>query len=379
MRIDTATLEALAQNWVGFVDSGRIVGGVLLLAQDGELRYASARGWADREQRIAVTRDTRFRLASLTKLVTSVTALSLCEQGLLNLDGPISEWLADFRPGLSNGRQASINLRQLLSHTAGLSYGFEQPPGNAYERAGVCDGLAHSGISLAENLQRLARLPLLFEPGSRWQYSLATDVVGALIEQVTGLSLAQACQHWVLAPLGMSASGFAPMDGTVLARVYQDAEGGPRAISGQTTLALDTGRAWLNSERALDPGAYPSGGAGLLSSADDYLRLLECLRLGGAPLLSAATTADLFSDALGGRGIERRGPGWGFGLGTLLLRDPQAAGQPQGAGTWSWCGLYGSHYWVDPRSGLSLVAVTNTGVVGAWGGFADALVEAIYT
>lgn len=116
----------------------------------------------------------------------------------------------------------------------------------------------------------------------------------------------------------------------------------------------------------------------MLGTADDYLRLLECLRLGGAPLLSAVSTERLLNNAIGSITIASRGPGWKFGLGPMILADPAAVrGQQQGVGTWSWCGLYGSHYWVDPVSALSMVVLTNTAVAGAWGEFADTLVDAL--
>lgn len=381
--IDGATVERLTEVWHGFVDQGRIVGGVLRVAQDGELRYASARGWADRESATPVTPHTRFRLASLTKLLTSVTALRLCERGILQLDTSITRYLTEFKPRLADGSASRITLRHLLSHTAGLSYGFQQPPGNAYEQAGVSDGLDQVDFDQTENLRRLASVPLLFEPGSAWRYSLATDVVGVMIERASGMPLAQAIARWVTEPLGMNATGFVADHGSLasVASAYMDSTGlpvAPVAIGPSAELALDSGRARLSSTRLHDTQAYASGGAGMVGTADDYLRLLECLRGGGAPLLSAASTASLLGNAIGEVTLEGRGPGWKFGLGPLLLTDPNLAGQPQGAGSWSWCGLYGGHYWVDPLAKISLVALTNTAVTGAWGAFADALVAAIY-
>ncbi|MCV4343372.1 serine hydrolase domain-containing protein [Pseudomonas capsici] len=375
--VDARIIERLTEVWHGVVERGSIVGGVLLVAQKGEIRYASARGWADRERRTAVTRDTRFRLASLTKLLTSVTALRLCELGILSLEGPVTNWLKEFRPQLADGREPVITLRNLLSHTAGLSYGFEQPPGNAYALAGVSDGLDLVAIDLQQNLQRLASVPLLFEPGTGWEYSLATDVVGAVIEQATGLGLPQAVARWVTQPLGMDATGFR-FDDQPLACAYKDGRCGPERVGKHDLLALDSGHAWLSSSRAFEPQAYASGGAGMLGTADDYLRLLECLRLGGSPILNAASTASLLGNAIGETRLAGRGAGWKFGLGPVLLTDPDLARHPQGAGTWSWCGLYGCHYWVDPQDGISLVVLTNTAVAGAWGELADGLVEAIY-
>jgi len=377
-RPDEAGIQRLDQVWRGFVEPGRIVGGVLLLARQGRLEYASARGWADREQQIPVTRHTRFRLASLTKLLTSVAVLRLCERGVLDLQASVTHWLPAFRPHLANGREPSITLQHLLSHTSGLSYGFEQAPENAYQRAGVSDGLDRVPFDLQENLTRLARVPLLFEPGSAWGYSLATDVLGAVVEQATGLKLSEAIDKWVTVPLRMHATSFRHLPEHPLASAYKDGLSGPQRIADEDEVLLASGKARLSAARAFDTGAYESGGAGMLGTADDYLRLLECLRLGGAPLLSEASTARLLGNAIGQTSIASRGPGWRFGLGPMILTDPVLAGQRQGAGTWSWCGLYGSHYWVDPHAALSMVVLTNTAVGGAWGEFADAIVDALY-
>ncbi|MBI6943818.1 beta-lactamase family protein [Pseudomonas putida] len=369
-------MDRLDELWRHQLDSGRIVGGVLLLAEEGEVRYASARGWADREGRQAAQRDTVFRLASLTKLLTSVVTLRLAELQCVELDGPVHTWLPDFRPRLADGRRPDISLHHLLSHTAGLGYGFEMATANHYAQAGISDGLDDVSFSLSENLRRLAEVPLLFEPGTRWRYSLATEVLGAVIEQASGLCLSQAVARWVTKPLGMRHTGFAYAAG--LARPYKDAQGRPVPISDHDQLVLDTGCAQVSACRARRADAWPSAGAGLLGTADDYLRLLECLRLGGSPLLTPQSTALLTTDALKGLPMASRGQGWGFGLGPAVLTDRQAAGQRHASGTWGWCGLYGCHYWVDPQARMSLVALTNTAVAGAWGALADSIVDAIY-
>jgi CubicO group peptidase (beta-lactamase class C family) len=369
--LGSVTIARVADYWRDVTARGQIVGGVLLVAQEGKLRYAGALGWADRKAGQRITRQTRFRLASLSKLLTSVCVLRLCELELLQLDAAVGRWLPRFRPRLADGREPVICLRHLLSHTAGLGYGFEMPPGNPYERAGVSDGLDQVAFGMDENLRRLADAPLLFEPGSAWRYSLATDVLGAVIEAAGGLPLPDAIARWVTGPLGMTATSFARETGQILPRAYKDG-GLPMAVD--EVLEIDGCQARLTPDRQ----GYPSAGAGLLGTADEYLRVLECLRLGGAPLLQPASTALLLGNAIGDNEISHRGPGWKFGLGPLLLTDPVVAGQRQGAGTWSWCGLYGCHYWVDPEARISLVCLTNTAVAGAWGEVADGLVAAIY-
>ncbi|WP_231667443.1 serine hydrolase domain-containing protein [Pseudomonas quasicaspiana] len=379
MIVDEATIKRIDDVWHGVVDEGRIVGGVLLLAQAGEVRYACARGWADREALRPITRDERFRLASLTKLITSVCILRLQEHGLLCIDDAVNRWLPDFTPKLADGSMPIITLRHLLSHTSGLAYGFELPVGNAYEQAGVSDGLDRVAFDQTENLRRLASIPLLFKPGGTWRYSIATDVLGVVIQRATGMTLPEAIEHWVTGPLGMSATGFQEGDRQTLACAYKDDACLPVLLNGIDELRLETGRASVSACRSGDPHGWPSAGAGMIGSADDYMRLLECLRLGGSPILTKAATSSLLSNAIGEVQIEGRGPGWKFGLGPMLLTDPQQARQLQGAGSWSWCGIYGCHYWVDPQAAISLVTMTNTAVAGAWGAFPDALIEAIYS
>lgn len=353
---------------------------VLLLAHDGAVVHAGVAGWANREKAQPMQCDTVFRFASLTKLVTSVTALRLCELGWFDLGTPITRWLPYFRPLLADGSVPVITSRHLLSHVAGLSYGFEMPPGNAYEIAGISDGLDACKFGIEENLRRLEAIPLQSAPGSAWQYSMATDVLGAVLECAAGDELPALVARYVTNLLGMAATHFGAPVGRMLATPYRDAIGGgePSLIGADDWLVFDTSRIRVSADRAHSLDAWPSGGAGLVGTADDYLRLLECLRTGDAPVLGAATTQRLLDNALRSVTIRSRDPGWGFGLGPLVLTDPARGGSPQHAGTWGWCGLFGAHYWVNPVMCLSMVAMTNTGVAGAWGSFATSIVAALY-
>lgn len=371
----SAQLTSVLGEWVA---RGSIVGGVVLLSEHGRVTGVATSGWADREAGCPMSRNTVLRYASMTKLIVSVAALHLCEQNVLDLDAPITEWLPDFLPLTEDGLQPDILLRHLLSHTSGLSYGFEQDPGNSYEQAGISDGLDCAGIDVRDNLHRLARLPLFFLPGQRWQYSLSTDVLGAVIERACAQSLSQVVTRAVLRPLGMDACGFCVSTTQPLAPAYWNFGDETRRIDGCGWYPIDGGRCRISEDR-MQPGAgYDCAGAGMIGTADGYMRLLHCLRAGGAPILSCAAARSLVSGAIGNVSIESRGPGWTFGLGVMILSDPQAAGLKQGGGTWGWCGIHGGHYWVDPEKDLALVALTNTGVTGAWGSFADRLVEVIY-
>lgn len=388
--LDARRVGALNQALQQFIDRETLVGAVVLVAQRGRVVYAGAKGWANRETGVAMTRGTGFRLASLTKLLTSVAALRLCELGTLALDAPITRWLPGFRPRLPDGSAPAITLAQLLCHTAGFGYGFEMGLDNAYDRAGVSDGMDLSALTAAEHLRRLASVPLLHAPGTAWRYSLATDVVGFILEQATGQPLPAVIAECVTRPLGMNDTAFEPPPDLPLAQAYRDPRGAetrPARMDGDDWIDLPTGRLRLSTRRAYARGMWPAGGVGMVGTADDYLKLLESLRLGGSPLLSSASTRLLLGNALdsafcqaaGALPVGERGPGWGFGLAPLLITDPQLARQPQGAGTWSWCGVYGNHYWVDPQAGISFVALTNTGVAGAWGDFADSMISTLYS
>jgi CubicO group peptidase (beta-lactamase class C family) len=380
--LDAGRISAMNQALRQFIDRETLVGAVVLVAQRGRVVYAGAKGWANRETGVAMTRGTGFRLASLTKLLTSVAALRLCELGTLALDAPITRWLPGFRPRLPDGTTPDITLAQLLCHTAGFGYRFEMGLDNAYDRAGVSDGMDLSPVTAAEHLRRLASVPLLHAPGTAWRYSLATDVVGFILERATGQPLPTVIAECVTRPLGMHDTAFEPPPDLPLAQAYRDPRGvetRPARMDDDDWIDLPTGRLRLSTRRVHAHGMWLAGGVGMVGTADDYLKLLESLRMGAGPLLSPESTQLLLANALGALPVGERGPGWGFGLGPLVMTDPARAQQPQGAGTWSWCGVYGNHYWVDPQAGISFIALTNTGVAGAWGDFADSMISTLYS
>lgn len=321
----------------------RLVGAVVLVAHRGQWLYRRAAGLADREAGRIMGEDSLFRLASVSKPIVSVAALSLVDEGRLALDEPIADWLPAFRPRLADGREARITPRQLLSHSAGLGYRFlEADADGPYARAGISDGMDLPGFDLAENLRRLASVPLLYEPGRAWGYSLATDVLGALVERVDGRPLAEALRQRVGIPAGMRDSGFLCADACRLAAVYVSDRPRPRRMAGRETVAPFEDSVGIRFEpsRAFEPSAYASGGAGMIGSAGDVLRLLEILRQGGAPLLTPGLVEEMGRDQVPGLELPAN-PGFGFGLGFSVLRDPAIAQSPEAPGTWRWGGAYG--------------------------------------
>lgn len=368
-RIDAAIDKALADR--------RIVGAVVLVAQGGDIVHRRAAGHLDREAGVAMREDAIFRLASITKPIVAAATLRLVEEGRLDLDAPVTAWLPDFRPALPDGTVPDIRLRHLLTHTSGLSYGFLEPAESAYHRLKVSDGLDQPGLTLHDNLSRLAAAPLAFAPGTGWRYSLGLDVLGGVLEKVEGRGLADIVRDRVTAPLGLVDTGFAVRDAGRLAKPYADGTPEPVAMTdGMRVPFFDTVATFAPS-RILDAASYPSGGAGMAGTAGDVLTFLEAIRTGGAPILRAETVERMASDQVGAE-AETQGPGWGFGHGWAVLVDPAPTGTPQAAGTLQWGGAYGHSWFVDRANALTVVALTNTAFEGMSGAFPAEIRDAVY-
>lgn len=362
------------------LEERRLVGAVVLVARDGEPVYQQAAGLADREQNRAMSLDALFRLASVSKPIVASAAMRLVAQGRLALDGAIDDWLPEFRPLLANGQPARITPRHLLSHTAGLGYRFlEADATGAYARAGISDGMDAASIDLQENLRRIASVPLLYPPGTAWGYSLASDVLGALIEQVQGCSLAQAVRQLVTEPLGMPDTSFVATDAARMATAYVSGDPQPHRLREGEIVSPFDGAVGIpySPGRIFDASAFPSGGAGMAGTAPDFLRLLEALRTNDERLLTAEWVAEMGRDQLGGLELPNA-PGFGFGLGFSVLRDRHSAASPESNGTWRWGGAYGHSWFVDRARGLSVVAFTNTLYEGMSGRFVNDLRDAVY-
>ncbi|WP_027685221.1 serine hydrolase domain-containing protein [Rhizobium leguminosarum] len=367
--IDEAIASAL--------DDKRLVGTVVFVARDGEIVHRRAAGLADRESGLAMREDTIFRLASITKPIVTIAAMWLVEQARIGLDDPVTRWLPDFRPRLPDGGEATILIRHLLTHTSGLGYSFSEEDGGPYARAGVSDGLAEPGLPLAENLRRIASAPLRFAPGSDWQYSVAMDVLGGVIEAETGVPLGDAVAELVTKPLGLADTAFSVRDRSRLAAAYMNASPEP-ALMGENAVVMSLmGPIRFAPNRIFDPASYHSGGAGMAGTAGDVLAVLETIRRGGAPLLSSKTVEMMATDQAGGR-RQQHEPGSGFGFGWSVITNPVEAGVPFPQGTLKWGGVYGHSWFIDPVNGLTVVALTNTALEGMWGKFTVDLREAIY-
>nr|HPK33743.1 serine hydrolase domain-containing protein [Ottowia sp.] len=327
-------------------------------------------GLADIEAGTPLGEGHLFRVFSNTKLVTSCAVLLLVEQGRLGLDDPIGRWLPELaqpqvlRPGairLDDVEPARrpITVRHLMTHTAGLSYGLFDPGTllfGAYKQARVLD----PAQSNAEFVQRLATLPLAFQPGEQWEYSLATDVLGRLVEVISGNSLSQFFARHIFEPLGMADTAFVLSDQQFgrLATLYAGVD---RADPTRPGLKRMDGVPYPGAYRT--PGMREAGGGGLVSSLDDMVRLLQALMPGGPTLLKAETLADMARNHLP-PGLHVRfpglpaNPGRVFGLGSSVLAQPGPGDPPTAAGDVNWGGMAGTIWWFNPRLNIAGVLMT---------------------
>lgn len=353
-----------------FVEQGDVVGVVTMVARDGRLVALDTAGYRDQASRSPMRRNTIFRIASMTKPVTSVAAMMLVEAGKLRLGDPVSKYIPEFgATKVSAGRPDSLvpaerpmTVHDLLSHRSGLVYGFIDTSaiGNAYRAAHVSDGLEPDFSTEAENVTRLAAQPLAFQPGREWRYGLSIDVLGRVVEVASGLSLEEFFRTQIFEPLRMHDTGFRVPDAKLgrLATTYTPDHDSLRAMADSD--AFTDGR--LPMGKFGGPGTrgsttFFSGGAGLFSTAGDYLRFAQMLldggKLDGVRLLGPKTVQLMAADATGDLDNPVFGtPGVGFGLGFAVVRDLGASRGFASTGTYSWGGILGTTFWIDPKERL---------------------------
>ncbi|TXK40558.1 serine hydrolase [Nonomuraea sp. C10] len=371
--LDSARLRRIDAHFAPYVDDGRLPGWLALVSRRGEIAHLSAYGSRDVASGAPVEPDTLFRIYSMSKPITSVAVMMLYEEGLLELTDPVSRHLpafADVRvyekgPAFSPVTRPAaepVRVWHLLTHTSGLVYGFQHVSvvDELYRRAGFDRG-APRGMGLAEAVDRWAELPLLFEPGTQWNYSVATDVLGRLVEMVSGRPLDEFLSERIFRPLGMDDTGFW-IDGERAGRMatLYSADRHRRAVP------MDTRGAELRRP------SFLSGGGGLISTAGDYHRFTQMLlrggELDGVRLLGPRTVAYMTRNHLpGGADLEEFGrpvfaevpyAGVGFGLGFAVVRDAARHRTLSSAGEFSWGGAASTAFWVDPAEELTVVFMT---------------------
>jgi CubicO group peptidase (beta-lactamase class C family) len=370
-RLDAAIDAALNEQ--------RLVGAVVMVSRDGELAYSRAAGHANREAGKAMQPSSIMRYASLTKPIVSVAALGLVEDGVLKLDDPVTRYLPGFAPKLASGETPVITVRHLMTHTSGLTYDFVEPPESDYHKRGISNGFDVAGVAMDDNLKAIGAWPLNFAPGAAWNYSVSTDVLGAVLAAAAGEPLPALVRRKVTGPLGMKDTDFTAVDPGRLTIPYADAApNAPVAMGEGHTVPFAVSPLRYSPRRILDPNSFPSAGAGMAGTAPDYMTFLEAIRTGGGPVLKPESAALMAQNAIGDLGVNLLGPGYGFSLGAGVLLDPAAAAAPQAAGTWTWGGVYGSTWFVDPTNKTTVVIVSNTAIEGMAGAVTVAIRDAVY-
>ena len=363
--VSTARLDRIDTVVNDYIGKGRLNGAVSIVVKDGRIIQYKAYGYADVESKRAMRRDDLFRIASQTKALTSTAIMILYEEGKLRLDEPISDFIPTFaHPGVLDRFNAAdssytttpakreITIIDLLTHSSGIDYaGIGSEKMRAiYAKAGITPGFGVFDGSLKEKMTALGRLPLIHQPGERWTYGLNMDVLGAIVEIISGKSLEAFLTERIFQPLGMKDTYFNVPPGKAgrLVTVYMED-------------SLHHVVKWTKANRGVDPD-YPlhvkhyfSGGADLTSTAYDYAIFLQMLLNGGtyngARILSPRTVELMTTNQLGKIYNDQNG----FGLGFEVTGSPRG---PRNIGSFSWGGFFGTTYWADPKAKLVCLFMT---------------------
>ena len=361
--LSTERLGQLGQGLRQEIAKGKIPGEVALVARKGRIAYHEACGARDPATRAPMTRDAIFRIYSMTKPVTSVAIMMLQEEGRLVLNDPVSKFLpqltklqvavekkdASGQPTLELvPAQREITIHDLLRHTSGFTYG-GRTTNLTVKEAYAREGVDARDLTNAELVDRLAKVPLAHQPGTAWEYSRSVDVLGRVVEVVSGKSLGGFFADRIFRPLGMKDSGFSV----------------PQAQQGRLAQAFPIDPATGDKIALIDvttPPRYESGGGGAVSTTDDYVRFAHALLNGGrldrARLLGRTTVAFMASDHLGPISATIRRPGYTFGLGFQVRKDVGLDGQSGSIGEYGWAGAGGTYFWVDPKEQVVAILMT---------------------
>ncbi len=377
---DARRLARISEWMDGYVGNGRLPYALTAVLRDGEVAYLGASGWIDPETRTAPSVDHIARIYSMTKPIVTAAAMTLYEEGAFQLEDPVARYLPEFAdPQVylsgdgttmqSVPAEGPITIRQLMTHTSGLTYGFFDPgPIGAAYRAMKVDFFP--GPETIETVtRRAAKVLLCFEPGTRWTYSISTDVLGRLVEVLAGQSLGDVLRDRIFGPLGMTDTDFGvpPEHAGRFAACYEKA--------GQDGMTRTEDPV---SSRFIGPQVLESGGGGLVSTVPDFLRFQEMMRRGGgfadARILGRKTVDLMMSNHLPGDMAsmgqasfsEMPMVGIGFGLGGSVLLDPARAQVLGSAGEFAWGGVASTGFWIDRAEALSVVFFTQLTPSSSW-------------
>jgi CubicO group peptidase (beta-lactamase class C family) len=347
------------------IDEGRLVGVVTMVARNGKIVHFEAAGNYGLDNSKPIDKDALFRIYSMTKPITTVAMMMLYEEGSFQLNDPVAMYLPEFenqkllRDGELVDPASPMTIEQLMSHSAGLTYGshYDNPVDLAYRESRLADSR-----DLDEMIQRLSEIPLRFEPGSRYHYSIATDVLGALVERLSGMTLEAFFDHRIFTPLGMNDTFFNVPDdklNRVASNHYWNQDAGSMAVIPPA------------ASRPVQGVTLFSGGAGLLSTAMDYMIFCEMLRQGGSyngvrilgPKTVQYMTINQLTDETRNEGADEYPgshlyPGQSFGLGFGVVTDPGQAGVITSKGEYSWGGAANTKFWIDPEEDLVAILMT---------------------
>lgn len=354
------------------VDKKKIAGGSSLIAKNGKVVHFATAGMQDLEGKVPLTEGTIFRIASMSKPITSVAVMMLVEDGKLKVTDPLSKFVPEFKEmkvlvpskeGTSYETVAAkreITIHDLLTHSSGITYGLLNKPfvSKLYADAKINDGLMETPGTIGDNAKKLAKLPLCCQPGAAWEYGLNTDVLGHVIEVASGKTLSEFLQERVFKPLKMNDTHFVlPKDKrSRLSGLYTVGPDKNLVRFGDKPFALGAMRVSANYP-INDEGKYFSGGAGLVSTIGDYFRFSQMMlnkgELNGARLLKAETVAEMTKNQLGDLRILFPGHDlMGYGFGILSEKGKETGKELAAVGAYSWGGAFGTSFWVDPKNEL---------------------------
>jgi CubicO group peptidase (beta-lactamase class C family) len=373
--LSSSRLARIGDHMKRYIDAGKIAGTLTLVARRGQVAYLEPQGHLEIERRRPVTADAVWRIYSMTKPITSVGLMMLYEEGRFQLDDPVHRFIPSWQnlgvfvggnhPTFKTAAvERPMTIRDLLSHTSGLTYGFMERTNvdAAYRKLGVADQ-TRSGYTLQDMVETLAELPLEFSPGTRWNYSVATDVIGHLIEVISGQRLDAYLRERILEPLGMRDTGFVLEDQQVArfaANYERQGDGSLKMIDNP-------------EQSSYRKRSFLSGGGGLLSTAPDYFRFTSMLQnmgeLDGVRLLGRKTVElmtmnhlpggqDLTDLAQAGMFTETAYAGVGFGLGFSVQQSPARAQILGSPGEFAWGGAASTAFWIDPAEDLIVIFMT---------------------
>ncbi len=354
--LSSERLERISQVFQAYADEHRLAGASGMVIRHGKVAWSDAWGMRDLAAGDPLEMDDIFRIYSMSKPVTSVAVMMLYEEGHFFLDDPVGRYLPELANlpvallGQATGPDSiptepatrPMTIRDLLRHTSGLTYGSfsNTAVDQVYRRAEVL-----GQPTLASMLTELGKIPLAYQPGSRWNYSVSTDVLGRLVEVISGKSFDVFLRERLFEPLRMTDTGFfvEPSERGRFAELYGH-------VGQERRLEVARGRPYTPDE------TFFSGGGGLVSTAGDYARFAQMLlnggELDGARILSPTTVALMTTDHLRNDGASFLADGWGFGLGFTVKNQPAADGLPDSVGTYYWFGVAGTSFWIDPAQDL---------------------------